>query len=285
MEAETKLESLLTSNMNPRYKRQVSRARQTGSWLTVMPDTLNGTVLSAEEFQDSLRVRYGLVPIGLQPKCDGCYKDFTVTHALSCKTGGLVILRHNELAKEWHRLCAQALTPSAVSDEPLIHSGRDLQAGIKGKGQEVPPAERGDVAAVSFWSHGTTAIFEIRITDTDRPTYCKRDPVKVLAAHEKEKKDRYLEACLARHRQFTPLVFSVDGLRGAEAAAAEKRLASLLSAKWNKSYSDVCGFVRSRLSIALVRMLSLCLRGARDPTARASHPVWENGAGLGLYRP
>jgi len=106
-----------------------------------MPDTLNGTVLSAEEFQDSLRVRYGLVPVGLQPKCDGCYKDFTVTHALSCKTGGLVILRHNELAKEWHRLCAQALTPSAVSNEPLIHSGRDLQAGTNGKGQEVLPAE------------------------------------------------------------------------------------------------------------------------------------------------
>ena len=141
MEAETKLESL-TSNLNPYYKRQISRARQTGSWLAVMPDTLNGTVLSAEEFQDSLRVRYGLEPVGLQPKCDGCYKDFTVTHALSCKTGGLVILHHNELAKEWHRLCAQALTPSAVSDKPLIpHSGRDLQAGIKGKGQEVLPAE------------------------------------------------------------------------------------------------------------------------------------------------
>ena len=116
MEAETKLESLLISNRDPQYKRQVSHAWQTGSWLTVMPDTLNGTVLSAEEFQDSLRVRYGLVPVGLQPKCDGCYKDFTVTHALSCKTGGLVILHHNKLAKkEWHRLCAQVLLDSLSS--------------------------------------------------------------------------------------------------------------------------------------------------------------------------
>ena len=79
-------------------------------------------------------------------------------------------------------------------------------------------------------------------------------------------------------------MYSVDGLRGAEAEAAEKRLASLLSAKWNKSYPEVLGFARFRLSIALVRSLSLRLRGARDPTARASHPTWENGAGLGLYR-
>ena len=109
-----------------------------------------------------------------------------------------MILRHNELAKEWHRLCAQALTPSAVSDEPLIHSGRDLQARANGKGNEVQPEERGDVAVHGFWRRGTTAIFDIRITDTDAPSNRNQDPVKVLAAHEKMKKAKYLEACLAR---------------------------------------------------------------------------------------
>ena len=63
-------------------------------------------------------------------------------------------------------------------------------------------------------------IFNIRITDTDAPMYRNRDPIKVLAAHEKEKKDKYLEDCLARRRHFTPLVFSIDGLRGVEATAA-----------------------------------------------------------------
>jgi hypothetical protein len=106
----------------------------------------------------------------------------------------------------------------------------------------------------------------------------------VLAKHEKEKKDKYVEHCLARRRHFTPLVFSVDGLRGAEAEAATKRLASRLAAKWKRTYSEVCGFVRSRLALTLVRTTSLCLRGARDPTARASFAQWDSGAGLALYR-
>jgi len=85
-------------------------------------------------------------------------------------------------------------------------------------------------------------IFDVRITDTDAPTYRSWDPTKVLAAHKKEKKDKYLADCLARQCHFTPLVFSVDGLRGVKATAAGNRLAVMLSAKW---YSDVCGYVRS----------------------------------------
>ena len=50
------------------------------------------------------------------------------------------------------------------------------------------------------------------------------------------------------------------------------------------SYSKICGFVRSRLSIALVRSSSRCLRGDRNPTQRFQAPIWDSGTGLGLYR-
>jgi hypothetical protein len=55
-----------------------------------------------------------------------------------------------------------------------------------------------------------------------------------LAKHEEEKKRKYLDACLESRRQFTPLVFSVDGLMGQECKAATKRLASTLAAKWRR---------------------------------------------------
>jgi hypothetical protein len=261
--------------------RRLTRAKETGPWLTAMPDTLNGTVLTADEFRDSLRLRYGLKPLALPDSCDGCGQRFSVGHAMTCKKGGLVLLRHNDVVEEWHELTAQALTPSAVSDEPLIHTGQG------GRGQGVPgtdPELRGDVAVHGFWRRGTTAIFDVRVTDTDAPTYRNQDPRKVLEKHEKEKKVKYGAACLARRRQFTPLVFSVDGLRGTEADAASKRLASRLAAKWKRTYSEVCGFVRSRLAVALVRTTSLCLRGSRGPTPRASHATWDSGTGLALYR-
>ena len=69
-----------------------------------------------------------------------------------------------------------------------------------------------------------------------------------------------------------------------EATAASKRLASSLAAKWKRSYSEICGFVRSRLSIALVRSSSRCLWGDRNPTQRFQAPIWDSGTGLGLYR-
>ena len=78
-------------------------------------------------------------------------------------------------------------------------------------------------------------------------------------------------------------MFSVDGLAAVEAAAATKRLSALLADKWQRQYSEVCGFVRSRLSLSLVRATSLCLRGARDATARSVNPYWESGSGLALY--
>jgi hypothetical protein len=275
-------------------KRRLDRARETGGWLNILPDSLNGTELSTEEFRDSLRIRLGFTPTALPEKCDGCGHCFTVEHALTCKKGGLVLLRHNDLAAEWHELCATALTPSAVSDEPLIHSGRVTQGATGGghnagrrepNGNNPDPRElRGDISAHGFWRRGTTAIFDVRIADTDAPTYRGQDPKKVLARHEKEKKDKYLDACIERRRQFTPLVYSVDGMMGSEARAASKRLASHLANKWKRAYSDVCGYVLSRQSLALVRATSLCLRGARDPTARIRSPAWDSGTGLSLYR-
>ena len=142
---------------------------------------------------------------------------------------------------------------------------------------------RGDVSVHGFWSRGTTAIFDIRVTDTDSASYRSTAPSKVLKRQEGEKKDKYGEACLAAHQHFTPLVYSVDGMEGGEAIAARKQLASRLAVKWNRNYAQVCGFVRSRLSFTLVRSTSRCLRGTRNPPPRHQGFPWAEGSGLRLY--
>jgi hypothetical protein len=227
-----------------------------------------------------MRFQTGVPP----PHCDGCNKPFTVGHALSCKKGGLVLLRHNEVGGEWHRMCASAFTSGAVSDEPLIPTSQDRVQRDASGATTVPPESRGDIAVRGFWKRQTTAIFDVRVTDTDCASQVGQDPKKVLLRHEKEKKGKYLDRCIASRRQFTPLVFSVDGLQGVEAQAASKQLAAKLAGKWKRPYSEMCGFVRSRLSLALVRATSLMLRGCRDPTAKSPEFSWVDGQGVSLYK-
>ena len=93
-------------------------------------------------------------------------------------------------------------------------------------------------------------------------------PEKSLAKAEKEKKYLYLQGCLESRKTFTPTVYSAGGIPRAEALAAQNRLAALLSYKLRREYSEMCGFVRARVSLAIVRYNILLLRGPQGKGAR-----------------
>ena len=59
------------------------------------------------------------------------------------------------------------------------------------------------------------------------------------------------------------MVYSADGIPGAEALFAQKRLAALLSYKLKREYSEMCGFVQGRISLAIMSSNSLLIRGPR----------------------
>ena len=80
----------------------------------------------------------------------------------------------------------------------------------------------------------------------------------------------YLEACLQQRRNVSSFVASLDGLLGVEATATLKRIASRLATKWKQSYSKTCGYVKSRIAIALVRATHRCIQGSRVPAHRIS---------------
>ena len=122
-----------------------------------------------------------------------------------------------------------------------------------------------------YWARGTDCILDIRVTDTDAQSNRSKDPKAVLAQHEQQKKKKYLAACLAQRRHFTPFVVSADGLLGNEAQSVLQNLSARFAEKSGKSYSAVCGFVRAHMSIAIVRATHLCLRGSRIPTSFMSH--------------
>ena len=258
----------LKGRSSQKAKKRLGRAGETGAWLSVMPSRRYNTLLSQEEFQDNARLRFGLRPLRLCDRCDGCGAAFSVEHALNCKKGGLVCIRHNDVRDEAAALCAHALSPSCVKCEPKIFYGTGVRAGQQAEQGSAAGAAgdgaRGDLSAHGLWKRGETTVLDIKVMDTDAPSYkSTADAKKVLERAARQKKTKYLGACLERRRSFMPLVYSVDGMAAKEARAFERRTASLLASKLDRRYSEMCGIVRSRMALAVVRNNTLLLRGSR----------------------
>ena len=86
------------NTLMPEQNRAVQQAKQKGasSWLNVLPLEDHGFTLTKGEFRDAIALRYNKPLRSLPSNCT-CGQKFNVTHALNCKKGGFVIMRHNNI--------------------------------------------------------------------------------------------------------------------------------------------------------------------------------------------
>ena len=119
-------------------RNRLHRETRNGAWLSDIPQRLNGTELSWEEFRDNLHLRHGLMPQDIPTTCEDCGDRLLIEYALSYPKGGLVMARHDDAENEWVDLGAWALIPSAITYEPKINSrtvkGERTGAGARQEG-------------------------------------------------------------------------------------------------------------------------------------------------------
>ena len=72
----------------------LAREKGSGSWLTALPIKSLGYTLNKREFQDSICLRHDW-RIPNTPSYCLCGVKNDINHALSCKKGGYVMMRHN----------------------------------------------------------------------------------------------------------------------------------------------------------------------------------------------
>ena len=101
---------------------------ETGSWLTVLHERRTDTLLSKEEMRNDLCLRYGMRPIYLPDRCNGCGQGFSVDHALKYNQGGLVCVRHNNVCNEAGQCDVLTCIKVHVSYEPHIFYGANVTA-------------------------------------------------------------------------------------------------------------------------------------------------------------
>ena len=85
-------------DQTPHTLKAIQDAKMPGasSWLGVLLLAEFGFALNKGEFRDALSFRYRRPLQGLSAMCH-CGEKCNVTHALSCKKGGFVTMRHNNL--------------------------------------------------------------------------------------------------------------------------------------------------------------------------------------------
>ena len=221
-------------------------------------------------FRDALSLRYDW-PLSNQPSHCACGHSFSIDHSLSCPTGGYPSIGHNEVRDITASLLSEVC--HGVSIEPHLQplSGETMAH----NSANVDNNSRLDVSAYGFWSgRFERAFFDVRVFNPCARSNRQATLQSTYRRHEQEKKRQYDQRIRdVEHSTFTPLVLSTTGGMGRAATTFYRRLAAMLSEKRDVPYSKMIGWIRCRLSFALLRASIMSVRGARSS---ANRPV--NGA-------
>ena len=200
-------------------------------------------------------------------------QQFNLNHALNCKRGGLVIIRHNNI-RDFEANLIRQVCNDVETEPPLQPLDGEIINSLTG--DEVRP----DLRARRFWRHDQNAYFDVRVTNPDSISQVKSTIPAILRKHEEAKKREYNERIMQIEQgTFTPLVFTTTGSMGPECILYHKALAERLSTKTGERYAYVMNFIRCKLSFMCIRSSLLCLRGSRS----IRNTQVETGGDFGLY--
>ena len=250
--------------------KELASEKGASSWLTALPIAEHGFCLHKGAFRDALCLRYNWRPPRLPSHCE-CGSPFQVDHALSCPYGGFPSIRHDELRD----LTAHLLTEVChnVGIEPELQPLDGVR--MDHRTANVEDGARLDIKADNFWSKDRqTAFFDIRVFNPLAPSYRNQVLATGYRKNEQEKRRAYEQRVReVEHGCFTPLVFSASGGMGPSAKLFYKKLASMISQKYDAAYNRTLSWMRCRLSFSLLRSAVMCLRGSRSSKGRPALPV------------
>ena len=191
---------------------------------------------------------------------------FSVEHSFTCPKGGFPSICHNEIRD----LTASLLTEVCheVEVEPHLQPVTGEQFILASSNTK--DGARLDISANGFWDgHCEKTYIDVKVCNPHAPSNQTTNAKSIYRKHELSKK-RFYEARIheVEHSSFTPLIFSATGGMVNEATVFYRRLASLLSDKWDTNYAAVM-WVWCCLSFSLLRSAIRCLRDLDPQSERA----------------
>ena len=265
----------MTSLKTEEKKRlEMSLEKGASNWLSALPLREAGFSLNKQEFRDAIALRYCIPILGMPETCV-CGKAFTCNHAMICKKGGFITLRHNELRDITQEMLTEVC--KNVESEPLLQplSGEKL----KYQTSITENNARLDLSALGFWTKGQRAYFDIRVFDPVAQSHIDQSLEAAHVKQENEKKHQYEDQVInVEQVSFTPLVFTITGGMSRNTRKFFSRLGEMMADSRNQPRSIIQSWMRCRISFSLLRSAILCIRGTR---IRRVKPVEIKNSDLG----
>ncbi|KAL5253931.1 hypothetical protein ACHWQZ_G013632 [Mnemiopsis leidyi] len=223
-----------------------------------MPLKNCGFVLSKQQFQDGLRLRYNIPLEGVSFEC-ACGKSNSIDHALICKLGGYTHLRHNHLRDTLFNLL-DVVCKDVVKEPQLLPVTNEHLP----RGTTLKQDARLDISCRGFYSALDKTFIDVRVLHPNSQSNLEKPLLSMYRCHEEEKKSKYLQRVIQVEKaNFSPFVMSTTGGIAPEATAFLKKLAQKLSAKLNQSYPNIMGYLRRKLRFELLKTTLMAVRGFR----------------------
>ena len=250
--------STLMNEVTPLVKRALEIGCDKGSsnWLNCLPLKDKALALTRSDFIDAVNIRYHRDHKGLPEKCV-CGSKFNLTHALTCKHGGYVHMRHDNLRDLNARLLKKICTD--VEIEPHLMPVEDVGGGNRQDGARL------DVRARGFWRPAQNTYLDIRTTNPFSATNMKVPLNRISIAHEQQKKREYNHRVLNDQMgTLTPCVYTTSGTMGRECQFFYKKMAQKIAEKKQEREGDVICWIRTKVSFLCLRNSIMAIRGSRN---------------------
>ena len=145
-------------------------------------------MLNKQDFQDSIRLRYGW-EIDETPRICACGTKNSPYHALDCKLGGYVSMRHNSVRDTIVFFLREAKCRDVKVEPGMI----PVNASHYKRSTITQDDARLDVLAVGVYSSFERSFFDIRVTHPNCASNEFKDLKQIYSDQEKVKKDAHEE--------------------------------------------------------------------------------------------
>ena len=243
---------MMTSSPANKARLLSSSAAHASSWLSVVPSVGLGLHLDSSEFHTAVKWWLGMNSTARSscPFCPDIALDPLGHHAVSCRHGGDVVIRHNRLRNIIADFCRRAHLSVRI----------EVGRGLLGTHNYTRPAD----VLVDGWDRAKPAAFDVTVTSPLTLVTLNEASINEGAAAlaaETRKHAANDARCQALGWSCIPLAVETFGNWGREAQGVFSRLATLLALHQGRSKSTVVRDIYGHLSISLVRSVARSIMG------------------------